>query len=125
MNDWAKQESSYRIVCTAGMLAGAHFLAVASRMAMLDPFETMRSLESLGRKLRKAFRNNGNDETIALQDRYVGALDHVAEFLIGSASTKTLPENLKSWRMQCGHCVTEPSQNRCAPLRLAVEVLMG
>lgn len=48
---------------------------------MLNSFETMRSLESLGRKLRKAFRNNGNDETIALQDRYVGALDHVAEFL--------------------------------------------
>src|SRR6266446_10526014 len=38
-------------------------------------------LESLRRKLRKAFRKDGNDETITLQDRYVDALDHVAEFL--------------------------------------------
>jgi hypothetical protein len=47
---------------------------------MLNYFETIPSLERLKRKLRKAFRKHDYDDTIALQDGYVDALDHVAEF---------------------------------------------
>jgi hypothetical protein len=89
-----------------------------------DPPTVIANLEILTNKLRYFFEAEAKHAN-AMQDRYVGALTAIANFLKRSGIDEDIAQKLLNWRPRSMTSAWAPSQISCDRPWWAVEVLTG